>query len=265
MFWGELMVIWKGWFETVPCRATLNTPFSTLCPRILGTRFTSYGLQVSGLSWKLKKKNKWRKKTHKQNIHGIVPGFWGGFCLCVFSPTTLKTFSSPSQEIKEILTINGDFWYWLYVMDPKLVRIRSSLIDQWGKGLQGRKDTEKTHINIFFWHPPSPWTIPQICLCLYFFANLVFCLPLRQNVALNWGKSAIFGQKKHDQFWSCFASFLFAFLLPQNDQKMLSLPFKKGKEGAENEASAVFFFPWLRPFWPTMLFAGTNTAEGRGP
>ena len=39
-FWGELLVIWKQWFETVPCRATLNTPFSALCPRILGTRFT---------------------------------------------------------------------------------------------------------------------------------------------------------------------------------------------------------------------------------
>ena len=37
---------WKGWFETVPCRATLNTPFSALCPRILGTRFTNYGLRM---------------------------------------------------------------------------------------------------------------------------------------------------------------------------------------------------------------------------
>ena len=27
-----------------------------------------------------------KKKTRKQNIHGIVPGFWGEFCLCVFSP-----------------------------------------------------------------------------------------------------------------------------------------------------------------------------------
>ena len=48
MFWGELMVIWKGWFETVPCRVTLNTPLSALCPRLLGTRFTNYGLRVSG-------------------------------------------------------------------------------------------------------------------------------------------------------------------------------------------------------------------------
>ena len=48
MFWGELMVILKRRFETVPCRATLNTPFSALCPRILGTRFTNYGLRVSG-------------------------------------------------------------------------------------------------------------------------------------------------------------------------------------------------------------------------
>ena len=45
---SELMVIWKGWFETVPCRATLATPFSALCPRILGTRFTNYCLRVSG-------------------------------------------------------------------------------------------------------------------------------------------------------------------------------------------------------------------------
>ena len=43
---GELMVIWKGWFETVLCRATLATPFPALCPRILGTRFTNYGLRV---------------------------------------------------------------------------------------------------------------------------------------------------------------------------------------------------------------------------
>ena len=48
---SELMVIWKGGFETVPCRATLNTPFSALCPRILGTRFTNYGLRVSGSLW----------------------------------------------------------------------------------------------------------------------------------------------------------------------------------------------------------------------
>ena len=46
MFWCELMVIWKGWSETVPCRATLNTPFPALCPRILGTRFTIYGLRM---------------------------------------------------------------------------------------------------------------------------------------------------------------------------------------------------------------------------
>ena len=43
---SELMVIWKGWFETVPCRATLATPFPPLCPRILGTRFTNYGLRM---------------------------------------------------------------------------------------------------------------------------------------------------------------------------------------------------------------------------
>ena len=40
------MVIWKGWSETVPCRATLNTPFPALCPKILGTRFTNYGLRM---------------------------------------------------------------------------------------------------------------------------------------------------------------------------------------------------------------------------
>ena len=40
------MVIWKGWFETAPCRATLATPFPALCPRILGTRFTDYGLRM---------------------------------------------------------------------------------------------------------------------------------------------------------------------------------------------------------------------------
>ena len=39
---SELMVIWRGWFETAPCRATLATPFPALCPRILGTRFTNY-------------------------------------------------------------------------------------------------------------------------------------------------------------------------------------------------------------------------------
>ena len=25
-------------------------------------------------------------KTRKQNFHGIVPGLWGEFCLCVFPP-----------------------------------------------------------------------------------------------------------------------------------------------------------------------------------
>ena len=36
----------KGWFETAPCRATLATPYPALCPRILGTRFTNYGLRM---------------------------------------------------------------------------------------------------------------------------------------------------------------------------------------------------------------------------
>ena len=39
-------MIWKGWFETAPCRATLATPFPALCPRILGIRFTNYGLRM---------------------------------------------------------------------------------------------------------------------------------------------------------------------------------------------------------------------------
>ena len=40
------MVIWKGWFESAPWRASLATPFPALCPRILGTRFTNYGLRM---------------------------------------------------------------------------------------------------------------------------------------------------------------------------------------------------------------------------
>ena len=47
---NSVVVIWKGWFETVPCKAALNTPFAALCPRILGTRFTDYGLRVSRLT-----------------------------------------------------------------------------------------------------------------------------------------------------------------------------------------------------------------------
>ena len=43
---NELTVIWKRWFETVPWRATLATSFPALCPRILGTRFTNYGLRM---------------------------------------------------------------------------------------------------------------------------------------------------------------------------------------------------------------------------
>ena len=27
-----------------------------------------------------------KKKTRKQNFRGIIPGFWGGLCLCVFLP-----------------------------------------------------------------------------------------------------------------------------------------------------------------------------------
>ena len=48
--WG-VMVIWKGWFETVPCRLTLNTPFSALCSGILGARFTDCGLRVFWANW----------------------------------------------------------------------------------------------------------------------------------------------------------------------------------------------------------------------
>ena len=44
---GDLKrVIWKGWFETAPCRATLATPFPALCPRILGTWLTNYDLRM---------------------------------------------------------------------------------------------------------------------------------------------------------------------------------------------------------------------------
>ena len=32
------------------------------------------------------KKTHREKKTRKQNFHGIVLGFWGEFCLCVYSP-----------------------------------------------------------------------------------------------------------------------------------------------------------------------------------
>ena len=40
------MVIWKRWFETAPWRSTLATPSPALCPKILGTRFTNYGLRM---------------------------------------------------------------------------------------------------------------------------------------------------------------------------------------------------------------------------
>ena len=41
-----------------------------------------------------------KKKTRKQNFHGIVPGFWGGFCLCVFfSPIR----NDPKKHINKIL------------------------------------------------------------------------------------------------------------------------------------------------------------------
>ena len=39
--------------------------------------------QAAANCWERKKHIK--KKTHKQNFQGIVPGFWGGSCLCVFS------------------------------------------------------------------------------------------------------------------------------------------------------------------------------------
>ena len=41
--------------------------------------------------------------------------------------------------------------------------------------------------------------------------GLVFCLPFRQLFASNWGKSAHFDQKKHDQFWSSFLFLPFPF------------------------------------------------------
>ena len=71
--------------------------------------------------WERKKPQK--EKTRKQNVHGIVPGFFGGgLCLCVFfSPI--------------------------------------------------RNDPKKTHKQDFgTGHPPSPGTIPQICLCLCVFS-----------------------------------------------------------------------------------------------
>ena len=60
-----------------------------------------------------------KNETRKQNFHGIVPGFWGEFCLCVFLP---------------------------------------------------HKEWAEKNTSTNFRHPPSPGTIPQICLCLCVFS-----------------------------------------------------------------------------------------------
>ena len=69
-----------------------------------------------GKPWVLGAKKHIKKKTRKQNFHGIVPGFWGGFCSCV-SVSPIRT--DPTETHKQICAT-----------------------------------------------PPSPGTIPQICLCL---------------------------------------------------------------------------------------------------
>ena len=80
---SELMVIWKGWFETAPCRATLATPFSALDPRILGTRFTNYGLRM---------------------FWGKVMVIWKGWIETVPCRATLNT---PSSALVQKFSENG--------------------------------------------------------------------------------------------------------------------------------------------------------------
>ena len=58
--------------------------FSRIGFESLISKIRPTGFRMTGLRW-LGKKHK-KNKTHKPDFHGIVPGFWGGFCLCVFLP-----------------------------------------------------------------------------------------------------------------------------------------------------------------------------------
>ena len=43
-----------------------------------------------------------KKKARKHNFHGIVPGFWGGFCYLFFSPTR----NDPKKTHRQIFATN---------------------------------------------------------------------------------------------------------------------------------------------------------------
>ena len=67
--------------------------------------FTS--LAGTSFPWTLvgSEKKTHKEKTCKQNFHGIIPGFWGEFCLCVlFSPIGMtrkkhiNNFLAPTQS-----------------------------------------------------------------------------------------------------------------------------------------------------------------------
>ena len=47
-------------------------------------RSSNHGLSPCAILKSGSEKKHIKKKTRKQNFHGIVLGFWGGFCLCVF-------------------------------------------------------------------------------------------------------------------------------------------------------------------------------------
>ena len=88
---------WKGWFETAPCRVTLATSFPALCPRILGTRFTNYGLRVLKLGKPLT--STLLTSTFVFRSGGF--SFWGFELAWSLVATSLEGFSVTSHENKD--------------------------------------------------------------------------------------------------------------------------------------------------------------------
>ena len=143
------MVIWKRWFETVPWRATLATPFA-LCPKILGTRFTNYGLWMFCgelmVIWKRWFETVPCRVTLNNPFSALCPRILG----TRFTNYGLRVSGIKKKHVKIFFTglsrHLGGFLLMCFLLPHK----------EWPK---------KTHKQIFG-TPPSPGTIPQICWCL---------------------------------------------------------------------------------------------------
>ena len=153
-------------------------------------------------AFKGSEKKQTKRKTHKQRFRGIVPGFGGwDLFMCFF---LLHKERPPKKHINNFLLLcllsrnilwiffsylpgnfalkkGRDFW-WIFSglrflgnEARKFLKKFGEFSEQTSGGNSGQKSEKFGELlfchfsDLTFWHPPSPGTIPQICLRFFLF------------------------------------------------------------------------------------------------